>query len=250
MSKKVILHSGGQDSTCLILDCMAKGIKPADIISLGFDYGQRHFVQENAAAFRFCEKFGIERVVLTVPLGEITKGSPLTDTTVDLTTELTNAKTNVVQLRNMMFITFGASLAAERGCDEVYHGCCKEDFDAYRDCRPEFFKWLEMTIQAGLKTPVVGSDEIEKDYDSTGQLPREKLDIKVVTPFIREMKAETLKRVLTHFPATVLADTWTCYNGGLGKYDGKACGVCCSCQERKVSFETIGAVDPAEYYKG
>lgn len=245
--KKLVLHSGGQDSACMLLDCIDK-VGADNIISLGFDYGNRHFGKENAAAWHMCREFGILRKVLTIPLGEIAKGSALVDTTVEMTVDMAQQRTTAVQLRNMLFIAFAASIAAENGCNEIYHGSCKEDFLQYRDCRPEFFKWLEMAIQSGLKKPSIGSENVEDDYIN-GIIPRSRLDIKIITPLINERKDQTLARVLKKYPVSVFANTWTCYNGGLGKYAGLSCGVCCSCQERLESFRLCGVQDPLPYYK-
>ena len=245
--KKLVLHSGGQDSACMLLECIDR-FGSGNVMSLGFDYGNRHFKTENTAAEQMCQQFGIPRKVLSIPLGDITKGSALVDTSVEMTTDMTQQRTTAVQLRNMLFITFAASFAAENGCDEIYHGSCVEDLFQYRDCRPEFFKWLEMAIQSGLKKPVIGSENVEDDYIN-GIIPKSKLDIKIITPLINERKDQTLARLLEKYPVSVFANTWTCYNGGLGKYNGLSCGVCCSCQERLESFRLNGVQDPLPYYK-
>ncbi len=257
--KAVVLFSGGQDSTCMLLECIDR-YGSENILTLGFNYNQRHWEKENEAAEKICKLFNIPRKVLKVPLGDITKGSALTDTSVEMTTNMDEQVKTVVQLRNMMFLTFAASYAAENGCSKIFHGACAEDFKNYRDCRYEFFRFVELAIQAGITAPIKGheffqvdvatakGDEL-KNWVEAYQYPLSKLDIQIVTPLLHEKKEETLARILNKWDVEIFKDTWTCYNGGLGKYNGKPCGVCCSCQERLAAFKACGVEDPVEYYK-
>lgn len=247
MSKKIcIAYSGGQDSTCMLLDAVRQ-VGSTNVITIGFDYGQRHFIKENEAATRTCERLGVSRKVLKVPLGEITQGSSLVDTSVEMTESLADQRSTNVQLRNMMFMTFTAAYAIENDCTEIWHGACVEDEPMFRDCRRPFFKYLEHTIQAGRTLPINGSEDVTTDIEADGFIPADKIDLKIVTPLINEKKEETLARTLKNHDVSVFKDTWTCYNGGLGEYNGLSCGKCCSCQERLESFRAIGVTDPLEY---
>ena len=244
--KITVLHSGGQDSTCMLLEAIDR-VGRENVYSIGFDYGQRHFEKENEAAFRICERFDIPRTVLKVPLGDITQGSSLVDVSVEMTTDMTEQRTTCVQLRNMMFITLASAFAIENGCTEVYHGACAEDEPMYRDCRAPFFKYLEHTIQAGRNLPINGSEDIMKDINDNGFVSQDKIDLKIKTPFINEKKEETLSRILETYDVDVFKDTWTCYNGGLGEFNGLSCGQCPACQERLTAFEVNNVKDPLAY---
>ena len=68
--KKLVTMSGGMDSLAIALEYKDK-YGSENIVSLGFNYGQRNFKMENAAAVRFCNDFSIERIVLDVPIGQI-----------------------------------------------------------------------------------------------------------------------------------------------------------------------------------
>lgn len=248
--KKLICHSGGQDSTCIILDYLDK-YGAENIISLGINYGQRHFEKENAAAYRLCQKYNIERVILNIPLNE-TGGSPLTDKNIEMPDNLEDQKKTVVSYRNLIFTSIAASYAQTHDCDTIVLGPCIEDYRNYRDCRPVFYKLLEMVLQAGYTTPIKGSDNFIDDIvinPSLG-LPNEKKDIKIETPLIAETKTETLKRILAKgWNVDNFKDSWTCYNGGGGKYNGLPCGTCPSCRERLQAFQDCGHIDPLEYWK-
>ena len=257
----LILFSGGQDSTCMLLDCIDQyGIE--NILTLGFNYNQRHWEKENEAAEKICKRFNISHKVLKVPLGDIATNNALTNKDNEMPTDMAQQKNTVVQLRNMMFLTFAASYAAENGCSKIFHGSCGEDQAVYRDCRPEFFKFMEFAIQAGLTSPIKGSNNVTDDLEimtvlnpytfepkSISIIPALKLDIQIETPLIKEKKEETLARILKKWDVEIFKDTWTCYNGGLGKYNGLSCGVCPSCQERLAAFKACGVKDPIAYYK-
>lgn len=240
MSKKLILHSGGMDSTANMLTYIdVHG--PENVISLGFNYGQRHFKKENAAAVAFCEKRGIKRIVLDVPIGQI-GGCSLVDHDIPVTTDMAEQRSTVVPMRNGIFIMLASAVAQVQGCDVIVHGACEEDYAAYRDCRNEFFRLLETAIQAGLTEPVRGSEDITDDFIQEGVLDLDKIDIRIETPLVHEKKEETVARILEHHDVSVYNESYTCYNG-----DEVQCGRCPACVERQVAFYVNGVSDPLAY---
>ena len=107
-----------------------------------------------------------------------------------------------------------------------------EDKVAYRDCRCEFFNFIETTIQASITNPIKGSERILDDISiesrtNNYRLPEQKTDIIIDTPLIYEKKEETMKRILNKYGVNVYIDSYTCYNG-----NELSCGKCPSCQER------------------
>ncbi len=237
MSKKLVMHSGGMDSTAIMLDYVEK-YGAENVISLGFDYGQRHFPRENAAATRFCEKRGIKRVVLEVPIHQI-GGCSLIDHSIDVTTDMADQRSTVVPQRNAIFCLFAAAFAQENDCDVIVHGACAEDYEAYRDCRFVFFRSIEATIQLGRTQPIKG------DEDCFGTHPSDdKLDLHIETPLIYEKKEETVARVLKKHDVSVYKDSYTCYNGV-----EPSCGKCPACVERLTAFKVNHVTDPLEYVK-
>ena len=264
MNKKLVLYSGGMDSLAIMLRLIKK-YNTNNIITLGFNYGQRHFDAENKAASNFCVKYNIPRKILNVDLGQI-GGCSLIDENIPVTTNMAQQRSTVVSMRNGIFLMYAASFAQVNDCDEIYHGACKEDFQSFRDCRLIFFRLMEVAIQAGLTSPVKGSEYIESDLmESYNKSPplrwvnefnyhsfidSEKTDIYIKTPLIFETKTETMKKILSEYPVSVYDDSWSCYNGGLDKFNGLSCGSCCSCYERLQAFKDCGVIDPLEYYKG
>lgn len=245
--KKLVTHSGGMDSLAVMLEyCGKYGF--GNIVSLGFNYGQRHFKMENDAATRFCTEFNIERLVLDVPLGQI-GGCSLTDHSIVVTNDMSQQRSTVVPMRNSIFLMLAAAVAQVKGCDIITHGACSEDQAAYRDCRPAFFALMQAAIQAGITTPIKGSEEISKDIwqfgntdDAQVGISVNKYDIRIDTPLIKEVKATTLARILRTYPVDIYKYSYSCYNGG-----EKQCGTCPACQERKAAFVANNVVDPIGY---
>ncbi|MDD4109962.1 MAG: 7-cyano-7-deazaguanine synthase [Clostridia bacterium] len=237
--KKLVTYSGGMDSLAVMLEYIEK-YGAENIISLGFNYGQRHFKMENAAAERFCQERGIERIVLDVPIGQI-GGCSLVDHTIPVTTDMSQQRSTVVPMRNAIFMMLAAAVAQVKGCDTITHGACREDEAAYRDCRSAFFNYMQMAIQAGITNPVKGSENIENDIYG-GIISKHLLDIKIETPLIFESKATTMARILKKYPVDVYKNSYSCYNGG-----EMQCGKCPACIERKAAFAANNVEDPVAY---
>lgn len=257
--KKLVTFSGGMDSLAVMLEYIEKYGKE-NIISLGFDYGQRHFIMENAAATRFCVEHDIPRIVLDVPIGQI-GGCSLVDHSIPVTQDMSQQRSTVVPMRNAIFLMLAAAVAQVQGCDVITHGACKEDQAAYRDCRPEFFKFMELAIQAGITAPIKGTEYIydslmfdpvmtvrglpaDPNMKSTSvvQISPANIDIKIDTPLILESKEDTMARILKKYPVAIYTNSYSCYNGG-----AKQCGKCPACQERKHAFEVNSVIDPVGY---
>lgn len=244
--KTLVLMSGGMDSLACMLYTL-KYKKPEDVISLGVNYGQRHFDRENEAAWRFCLTHNIRREVLQIPLDQI-GGSSLTDHSKPVTTDMTQQRSTVVPQRNAILLLFASAFAEVNGCDEIVHGAIKEDFNAYRDCRFEFFRLLEASIQAGRTQPIKGSekviDDLCVDWKFKSILSHDKIDVHIKTPLIDKTKIEVVKDIVEEFGMDIYNYSYTCYNGG-----ELSCGKCPACQERLEAFRINGLVDPIEYIK-
>lgn len=242
--KKLITFSGGMDSLAIMLEYMEK-YGAENIVRLGFNYGQRHFKMENAVAVKFCKDHNIESIVLDVPIGQI-GGCSLVDHSIPVTTDMSQQRSTVVPMRNAIFMMMAAAVAQVKGCDVITHGACKEDFEAYRDCRNEFFRLIEMSIQAGLTNPKKGKEKlfcsIEDRFGEINLNAASELDIRIETPLIHERKEDTMARILKKYPVDIYLYSYSCYNGGYIQ-----CGRCPACIERQVAFHVNNVKDPVTY---
>lgn len=221
MSKKaVIVLSGGLDSTTCMGIAKAEGY---DLYPITFHYGQRHN-REVEQAIEVGKFYNVEdhRIVDLTFLKDI-GGSALTDEKVDVPTEAEEGiPVTYVPARNMIFLSLASAYAEVIGATAVYTGVSAVDYSGYPDCRPEFIKSMEETINLATKAGVTGKN------------------ISVETPLIDLTKKETIEKGLSlHVPYEL---TTSCYNG-----KETACGKCDSCVLRLKGFKEAGSADPIPY---
>lgn len=217
MDQALVVLSGGQDSTtCLYWAIKKFGIEC--VSSVTFDYGQRHRIEldcaQEIAAFA-----GVPNVVLPIDTFAALGGNALTDTSVDVETQIdaeTGLPNTFVPGRNLIFLTFAAAFAYQRGIANLVTGVAQTDYSGYPDCRAETMTALQSALRAGMES-----------------------DIRIHTPLMQLSKQETveLARELGALPA--LAMTHTCYNG-----ERPPCGHCPACELRAKGFADAGVTDP------
>src|SRR5688500_3445787 len=114
MTKAVVLHSGGMDSSVALLLARREGREP---LSLGIDYGQLHSVELLYAA-ALCAREGIPRRVLEVKWDPPATGIPRNR-------ELDEMRTGApspafLPARNAVFLVLAAAQAAGAGASELW----------------------------------------------------------------------------------------------------------------------------------
>ena len=136
--KAVVLLSGGLDSTTVMAIAKHEGF---ELYSLSFDYGQRHFLELEAAR-KVAKIFGVqEHMVINIDLKKI-GGSALTDNI-----EVPKAKTEesmaaeipvtYVPARNTIFLSYALAWAEVLQSSDIFIGVNAIDYSGYPDCRPE-----------------------------------------------------------------------------------------------------------------
>lgn len=206
----LVVLSGGQDSTtCLFwakrrFRCVA---------ALSFLYGQKH-VQEVRQACEIAAEAGMEWECMDVSfIGELSSGCSLTDTTLQVEEDkpADGVPSTFVPGRNMFFLSIAAIYARERGIHDIVTGVSQTDFSGYPDCRDNFIKSLNVTLN-------LATDE----------------QFRIHTPLMWLDKAETWRMADEMGVMDIIRHrTLTCYNGVVG--DG--CGHCPSCKLRKKGLE-------------
>lgn len=118
--------------------------------------------------------------------------------------------------RNILFLSFGVSLAEGIQADRLYIGVNALDYSGYPDCRPEFLKAYSEAIRIGTKAGAEGHPlEIAAPLQYLGKKEIVLLGAKLGVPFS-----------MTH----------SCYD----PINGKPCGKCDSCLLRKKGFQEAG----------
>ena len=170
MSTALVLFSGGQDSAT----CLAWALDRFDRVeTIGFDYGQRHRVElEVRDAFRarlveafphWAARLGEDRVLDLSVLGQISDTALTRD--VEIASAASGPPNTFVPGRNLLFLTFAASVAYRRGLKWIVTGVCETDYSGYPDCRDDTIKALQVAINLGtesrflLETPLMWLDK-------------------------------------------------------------------------------------------
>ena len=224
--KAVILLSGGIDSATAAAIARQNDF---DLYALTFRYGQRHELEIEAA----------KRVAAWLPVQEhltidcdlrALGGSALTD---KIRVPKGRSASDIahgipityVPARNTIFLSFGLAFAEKIEAPAILFGANQLDYSGYPDCRDEYIRAFEKMANLATKATVEG-----------------KIQLKIHTPLIQMTKAE----IITHGAQLGLdySMTWSCYDPNL---EGKACGLCDSCQLRLKGFKEAGLTDPIRY---
>ena len=201
----LVLFSGGQDSTT----CLFWAKKHfRNVSALCFDYGQRHS-QEVENARLLAEKANVPFEVMDATIISHLSPNSLTDNNMEMDEEQPeNSFPNTfVPGRNMLFISFAASMAYSRNIRHLITGVSEADYSGYPDCRDTFMHSLNTTINLAMD-----------------------MHFLIHTPLMWKNKAQIWKLAddLGVFDL-VHNETLTCYNGIIA--DG--CGKCPACKLRK-----------------
>ena len=218
--KALVLFSGGLDSTTMLAMVKSDGY---EITALTIDYNQRH-VSEIEFSKKSLSQLQINKqIIFDLDLSKI-GGSALTDNIPVPIDSNDNIPTTYVPARNTIFLSLASSFAERLNISDIFIGANIIDYSGYPDCRPEFIKSFEKTINLGTKLGVEGSH------------------IRIHTPLIKMTKAEIIRK--GHSLGVDYSLTLSCYNP---TDSGLACGKCDSCKFRKDGFKDAGLPDPTKY---
>lgn len=201
----VVVFSGGQDSTTCLLWALKKYEK---VYAVSFDYNQRHKVELECAKM-ICDKLNVEHTILDMELLNQLAPNSLTrsDMAVDEEAPSEGTPNSFVDGRNMVFLTFVAIFAKQKGISDIITGVSQSDFSGYPDCRDVFIKSLNTTLNLAM------------DYE-----------FDIITPLMWINKEETWELADKLGGFDIVRDmTLTCYNG----IKGDGCGKCPACKLRK-----------------
>lgn len=209
MDSALVVFSGGQDSTTCLFWAKQKFSK---IVALSFVYGQKHLKEVEQAEI-IAREAGVEWLCINASFISTLAANSLTDSSMQMDTDkpACSPPNTFVPGRNLFFLSIAAVVARERGIKNIVTGVSQTDFSGYPDCRDEFVKSLNQTINLAM------------DYQFS-----------IHTPLMWIDKCQTWEMAdnLGVFDI-VRTQTITCYNGIVG--DG--CGNCPACKLRKIGLD-------------
>lgn len=199
--KALVVFSGGQDSTTCLFWAKQQF---SHVEAVTFVYGQRHDAEIEVAK-EIAAELDVPHHILDLSLlGQLTSNAL---TRHDLDIDNADVPNTFVDGRNHLFLSFAAVMAKQLGMHHIVTGVCETDFSGYPDCRDQFIKSLNVTLNLAMDYPFV-----------------------IDTPLMWLDKKETwaLADELGAFDY-VKERTLTCYNGVIGS----GCGECPACKLRQ-----------------
>lgn len=205
----LVLFSGGQDSTTCLFWAKQNF---RNVHTLCFSYGQRHS-QEVKNAERIASMANVSFQVLDATIISHLAPNSLTDSSMMMDEEKpANSYPNTfVPGRNMLFLTFAATIAYARNIRHLVTGVSEADYSGYPDCRDTFIKSANATLNLAMDRQFL-----------------------IHTPLMWRNKKQVwqLADELGVFDL-VRNETLTCYNGIIA--DG--CGHCPACKLRNKGLQ-------------
>ena len=215
----VVIHSGGMDSSLCLAQALTE-FDRVDVLSLSFNYEQRHSVELEQAAL-ICREWGVDHVVVPIHcLKEITRDALLDH---QMPIEHGNGATpnTLVVGRNGLMARLGAIHANHLGASCIYMGVIEVESanSGYRDCSRRYMDMMQEIMRIDLDDP----------------------GFEIRTPVVGMTKKETME--LGHelgVLAFLLDKTITCYEGR----PHAGCTVCPACRLRNDGIQAFMAEHP------
>ncbi|MBO2535312.1 7-cyano-7-deazaguanine synthase QueC [Rummeliibacillus suwonensis] len=206
--KAIVVFSGGQDSTTCLFWAL-QTFKEVEAVT--FNYQQRH-VAEIECAKEIAKELNVKHHILDMSLLNQLAPNALTRDDIEVKAgENGELPSTFVPGRNLLFLSFAGILANQVGAKHLITGVCETDFSGYPDCRDNFIKSLNVTLNLAMDEHLV-----------------------IHTPLMWLDKAETWKMADEMGKLEyVRTKTLTCYNG----IKGDGCGTCPACQLRSNGYQ-------------
>lgn len=210
----LVVFSGGQDSTTCLFWAKRHF---RQVTALSFIYGQKH-VKEVELAREIAADAGVAWDSMDVSFIAGLGRNSLTDTSIvmDVEKPQQGCPNTFVPGRNLFFLSIAAVYAREHGIFDLVTGVSQTDFSGYPDCRDNFIKSLNVTVNLALDEQFV-----------------------IHTPLMWIDKCQTWALADELGVLDLVRNkTLTCYNGIVG--DG--CGHCPACKLRREGLEAYLAI--------
>ena len=121
-----------------------------ELCALTVDYGQKNRGEMKAAA-EIAAALGARHLVISSDLAAI-GGSALTDSGIEVPHEAAkDVPVTYVPARNLVLLSLAAAWAEVLGAQSIYIGANIRDYSGYPDCRRDFLRGFERTMNLGIK---------------------------------------------------------------------------------------------------
>ncbi|MEL0538032.1 7-cyano-7-deazaguanine synthase QueC [Staphylococcus debuckii] len=201
-NKALVVFSGGQDSTTCLFYAKEK-FEEVELVT--FQYGQRHDTEIEVAK-KIADEQGLKHHILDMSLLSQLTPNALTQHNLEIEQTDDGVPNTFVPARNLLFLSFAGTLAYQIKARHIITGVCETDFSGYPDCRDDFVKSMNVTLNLSMdKNFVIHTPLMWLDKKETWALS----DQLGVLDYVR-------------------TQTLTCYNGIIA--DG--CGECPACKLR------------------
>ena len=203
--KAVVILSGGIDSTLSSKIAQDRGY---ELIGLHFNYGQLTEKKELECYRKISKYLDIKKSYeIDLDFFKKIKGSSLIDKNLKIPKNGINKNiipNTYVSFRNGIFLSIATAIAEKHKAEAIFIGVVEEDSSGYPDCREDYIKSMEKSINLGTKS---------------------KIKIEIKKPLIHLNKKNIVKQALEL--GIPLEDTWSCYEN-----EEIPCGLCDSCRLR------------------
>jgi 7-cyano-7-deazaguanine synthase len=226
-SSALVLFSGGQDSAT----CLAWALdKYSRVETIGFNYGQRHSVElecrnQFISKLRqthpdWSKKLGDDHLMDLSLLGQISDTALTQEKAIQM--QSSGLPNTFVPGRNLLFLTFAATVAYRRNLKVIVGGMCETDYSGYPDCRDDTIKALQVAISLGLDSRIVL------------ETPLMWIDKAATWTMAKNLGGSVLLELIKE-------DTHTCYLGDRTRRQawGYGCGSCPACDLRRIGYENF-----------
>jgi 7-cyano-7-deazaguanine synthase len=220
----IVIHSGGMDSSL----CLAKAVKedfggdPSKVLSMSFQYGQRHS-EECERAKEIATWLGVRNVVVPISCLEKVTDNALMNEGIAIQHEEGKPPNTMVVGRNGLMVRVGAIYAQRLGVHSIYMGVIEVEHGGdgvgYRDCSRDYMDRMQEILRMDLTDP----------------------SFEIRTPIVFMTKKETMD--LGHRLGVLdylLERTITCYRG----VPLAGCRTCPSCKLRNDGLREFLAEHP------
>ena len=224
MKKAVVVFSGGVDSVCAVSFLKSK----YELYGVTFSYGQKANM-EISAAKSFAKKLGLKQhKIIDIDFMKELYGDSNVLTSSKRKIPSKFEYSIVVPIRNAVFLSVASAWAYTLNASLVAYGAHTGDRH-YPDCRPTFAKKLESAFNQG-------------EIDGINSKLRKKIEI--WSPYREGLSKSDLLKKGEIVLGNSIFRTWSCYSN-----KKLHCGVCESCNNRKIAFEKAGIIDKTKYLK-